>query len=91
MNRGRSRDGATESATRAVASDLVALLRQIERRPDLGRRLLHALEQLLDRDDPALCLELARHYAGRPVHSRAEAQRWVRELHRVLLHANQQH
>jgi hypothetical protein len=91
MSRGRSRDGATEPGMRTAANDLVALLRQIERRPDLGRRLLNALEQLLERDDPALCLELARHYAGRPMRSRAEAERWVRELHRVLLSANQQH
>lgn len=84
MNGARGPGRHPPPVTRDDALDLVALLQQMERRPEIGGRLLHALEQLLQRDDPASCLELARRYAGRPIRSHAEAKRWVRQLHRKL-------
>jgi hypothetical protein len=78
------------SASRADVLELVGLLRQIDRQPELGRRLLAALERLAETGDPELCLELAR-YMRRPIHSRSEAVSWVRSLHRVLLAAHRRH
>jgi hypothetical protein len=77
-------------ANHADVVELVSLLRQIDRQPELGRRLLAALERLAATGDPDLCLELAR-YMRRPIRSRHEAVDWVRSLHRVLLAAHRRH
>lgn len=82
--------GRERAANHADVQELVGLLRQIDRQPELGRRLLSALERLADTGDPELCLELAR-YMRRPIHSRSEAVTWVRSLHRVLLAAHRRH
>lgn len=74
-------------AHHADVLELVGLLREIDRQPELGRRLLAALERLAETGDPELCLELAR-YMRRPIRSRSEAVSWVRSLHRVLLAAH---
>lgn len=74
----------------ADVRELVWLLRQIERQPELGRRLLGVLERLAATGDPDLCLELAR-FLRRPIRSRSEAVEWVRGLHRVLLAAHRKH
>jgi hypothetical protein len=78
------------AAAHADVRDLVDLLRQIDRQPALGRRLLVALERLAEAGDPELCLELAR-ALRRPVRSRHEAVEWVRSLHRALLAAHRRH
>ncbi len=85
MTRRRPEDIAVEraAAKRADVTEMIDLLRQIDRQPELGRRLLSALERLADSADPELCLELAR-YMRRPMKSRAAAVEWVRSLHRVL-------
>ncbi len=82
--------GRERAAKHADVVELVGLLRQIDRQPELGRRLLAALERLADTGDPELCLELAR-YMRRPIRSRSEAVTWVRRLHRVLLAAHRRH
>jgi hypothetical protein len=82
--------GRARAARHADVLELVGLLRQIDRQPELGRRLLAALERLADTGDPELCLELAR-YMRRPIRSRSEAVTWVRSLHRVLLAAHRRH
>lgn len=79
-----------DAANHADVLELVGLLRQIERQPQLGRQLLSALERLAETGDAALCLELAR-YMRRPIRSRGEAVEWVRRLHRVLLAAHRRH
>lgn len=79
-----------DTASRADVVELVELLRQIDRQPELGRRLLAALERLANFGDPDLCLELAR-YMRRPLKSNDEAVDWVRSLHRVLMSAHIRH
>lgn len=81
----------TRTARRAEAEDFVRLLRQIERQPELGHRLLRALERLQNEDDGELCIELARRYSRQPIRSRAAALRWVRRLHVLLLAAHRRH
>jgi len=60
------------SANHSDVLDLVGLLRQIDRVPELGRRLRSALGRLAETGDPELCLELAR-FTRRPIRSRSEA------------------
>jgi len=82
---------AARAARRAEAEDLVRLLRQIDRQPELGHRLLHALQRLLTEQDQDACVELARRFSRQPVRSRAAAVRWVRRLHVLLLATRRRH